>query len=95
MLGKAKKRGWLLPLLAHAAVHGYGSLLILLLVKRDLAWLAIFDFAIHFLMDRVKASPNILNRFKPDNKYFWWCLGFDQMIHHLTHYLIILLILNS
>jgi hypothetical protein len=23
------------------------------------------------------------------NTYFWWSLGFDQMIHHLTHYYII------
>jgi len=23
------------------------------------------------------------------NKYFWWALGLDQSVHHLTHYLII------
>lgn len=23
------------------------------------------------------------------NKYFWWSLGLDQMVHHLTHYFII------
>lgn len=23
------------------------------------------------------------------NKLFWWALGFDQMVHHLTHYFII------
>lgn len=27
------------------------------------------------------------------NKFFWWSLGFDQMFHHLTHYLLIWLIL--
>jgi hypothetical protein len=25
------------------------------------------------------------------NKFFWWSLGLDQMVHHLTHYLIIFL----
>jgi hypothetical protein len=29
------------------------------------------------------------------NKLFWWSLGFDQMVHHLTHYVIIAVICNS
>jgi hypothetical protein len=33
----------------------------------------------------------IENQFK-GNKYFWFALGLDQMIHHLTHYLIIYLL---
>jgi hypothetical protein len=96
------------------------------------AWaLALFDFFMHFMMDRIKASPEMLGRYKPldangyanmrsiidvfksalvldgpidktqytsmraaerritENKYFWWSLGFDQMVHHLTHYAII------
>jgi len=28
------------------------------------------------------------------NTLFWWCLGFDQMIHHLTHYVCIYLMLR-
>jgi len=24
-----------------------------------------------------------------ENTLFWWALGFDQLVHHLTHYLII------
>lgn len=28
------------------------------------------------------------------NVYFWWALGADQMAHHLTHYLLIWLILS-
>lgn len=27
------------------------------------------------------------------NTFFWWSLGFDQMVHHLTHYWIIYLML--
>jgi hypothetical protein len=27
------------------------------------------------------------------NKYFWWALGLDQKAHHLTHYLLIWLML--
>lgn len=66
--------------------------------------LAIFDATIHFWMDRIKAGPKYFGRFKPltaetikvatskelrHNSYFWISLGFDQMIHHLTHYAII------
>lgn len=94
MLGKAKKENWFLPLLAHASVHGAGTLIITLLFAPSLWWLSIVDLVVHFSMDRIKASPNILNRFKPDNKFFWWCLGFDQMVHHLTHYFIIWMIIN-
>lgn len=81
--------------------------------------LAIFDFSVHFIMDRIKASPAMLGRFKAlsanemknilsylptlgkagvkekfgtqlrSNTFFWWALGIDQMVHHLTHYAII------
>jgi len=66
--------------------------------------LAGFDFAVHFTMDRMKAGKKYLGRFKAlagkefatasdeakrGNAYFWWSLGFDQMVHHLTHYAII------
>lgn len=82
-------------------------------------------------MDRIKAGPKYLGRYKTVNKYqldaylqmedliktryaddedmplmlaelnkerdaalketpyFWWSLGLDQMVHHLTHYLIV------
>lgn len=29
------------------------------------------------------------------NTFFWWSLGFDQMVHHLTHYACIYFILNG
>lgn len=123
---------WVLPLAAHAGVHGLFTLAICLIVAPTMWWLALVDFVIHFTMDRIKASPNLLGRFKalsgsefmqikplledverwqgagytnfPDdhkdalarmrnNTYFWWSLGLDQMVHHLTHYLIIFLLL--
>ena len=72
--------------------------------------LAGFDFVVHFFMDRIKAGRKYLGRYKPltakeypgasieakrHNKYFWWSLGFDQMVHHLTHYAIIACIILS
>jgi len=70
--------------------------------------LSFFDFAVHFTMDRLKAGKRYLGRFKPltgqeytnatslqkkHNKFFWWSIGFDQMVHHLTYYAIIALII--
>ncbi len=65
MLGKFKP-GWdfLLPLLAHVGVHGTLTLGIVLLVAPHLWWLCLVDMIIHFFMDRVKAGPKYLGRFK-------------------------------
>lgn len=142
MLGKFKP-GWdfFLPLLAHVGVHGAMTLALCLWVAPHFWWLALVDMCVHFVMDRIKAGPKYLGRFKPltarqfklaaeeayskwedkreklekvhpswaldelkdihvglqkagkkqirDNALFWWSLGLDQMVHHLTHYLII------
>lgn len=137
MFGKFKDKDWIKPLAAHCGVHagltfvysasflGFGNIL-------EFAWLclclSLFDFATHFVMDRIKASPRLLGRYKAlssnefsilmknrewaltvqhedmaqsiderfrRNKYFWWSLGFDQMVHHLTHYAIIFVLLSS
>jgi hypothetical protein len=116
MLGKFRDHGWVLPLLAHVAVHGAMTFGIAVLAgKWQLALpLMLFDSTVHFIMDRIKAGKKYLGRFKalsaneyiqntvlargnPDaqvwakkeiksNIFFWFSLGFDQMIHHLTHY---------
>jgi len=91
MLQKANLKNWVKPLLAHATM----TLLIVLAANPSLWWLSIVDLVIHFSVDRVKASPKMLNRFGIDNKFFWWSLGVDQMAHHLTHYFIIYMILKG
>lgn len=94
MLGKFKGGwGWVLPLAAHAAVHAVFTLAIVCFLKPHLWWLSLVDFMAHFAIDRVKASPNLLGRWKPDNKYFWIALGVDQTAHHLTHYWILAMLL--
>lgn len=100
---------WILPLAAHAGVHAAFTFLIALCVRPGAAiWLALLDFALHFTIDRLKASPDLGGRFKPltketyptatdeqkkSNTYFWWALGADQTAHHLTHYLLIAIML--
>lgn len=97
MLGKFKAKGWVLPLACHTGVHALFTFLIVAVFTHSLKYsliLAALDFTVHFVVDRIKANPNGLGKFKPTDKYFWWALGADQMMHHLTHYAIIYFIIR-
>ena len=96
MMGKFNRKGWVLPLLSHVSVHGFMTLMICsVFVPVWLSFvLALTDMTIHFIIDRIKASPNLLGRYKDRNTPAYWnTLGLDQMVHHLTHYGIILTII--
>lgn len=140
MLGKFKAEGWVGPLSAHCGVHALMTFSIGIYFGFWIALcVACFDFVIHFIMDRIKASPKMLGRYESlskgefkglmdsralcldgikyegseplneesfrrlkeidqrfkGNKHFWWALGLDQMIHHLTHYAIIFAMVYS
>ncbi len=99
MLGKFKADwSFFWPLFSHCSVHACFTLLICSFFTdiKTAFLLAVMDLIIHFTMDRIKAGPKYLGRFKDVmDKKFWWSLGFDQMVHHLTHYLIIYLILTK
>ena len=121
-------RVWIPALSAHAGVHAFFTFYIVVFVMHGYPYfgvplalaLAALDFVVHFTMDRIKASPNLLGRYKSlsardymyykrimeqagnhpnvhiqvnkvfrSNRNFWWALGFDQMVHHLTHYAVI------
>lgn len=90
--------GWefALPLGVHCLVHASICLVILLIFAPSLWWLAFLDFTIHFIMDRLKSGPKYLGRFNDKSKPgFWNAMGFDQMVHHCTHYFIIWVMLTS
>jgi len=83
------------PLAAHCAVHAGITLAVALVVDPKMWWLAPLDFVIHFAMDRIKAGPRYLGRFDdPTSKPYWWAFGFDQMVHHLTHILLVWLLIS-
>jgi hypothetical protein len=86
MLGKFSTGiSWVLPLATHSLVHASFTFLIALVATTGnpiLWWVVLVDFVLHFTMDRLKASPNLLGRFKMHEAKFWWALGFDQMFHH-------------
>ncbi len=87
MLQKSRD-GWsfLAPLALHCGVHAFSTLAVVLYINPSLWWLSALDFAIHFVMDRIKAAPHYLGRFSDIRTHSYWvCFGFDQMVHHLTH----------
>lgn len=84
MLQKFKDKGWVLPLSAHAGTHALGTFLILNLipVRVPFEWtliLALFDFVVHFIVDRIKASPKLLGRYQvlSENYFINISKGYD------------------
>lgn len=133
MLGKFKPYpDYIMPLFCHAMVHFAGTFIIaLFVVPQHAVLLASLDALIHFVVDRIKASPSLLGRFEAlsknemktilaneeyikrfrgtpmahqakednakkirSNTLFWYSLGLDQKAHHLTHYLLIVLMVG-
>ena len=83
--GKEQPSGWFPPLLAHVAVHTAATALIFAALAPAYIWVAAVDFVVHFGIDRAKG---LLNRVFDNNTAktgFWWLLGIDQTLHHLTH----------
>ncbi len=86
---------FLLPLATHCLVHASLTLVICLYFNFSLWWLAILDFVVHFILDRLKSGPRYLGRFNDlKTSGFWNVLGLDQMLHHLTHIYIIYILVS-
>ncbi len=87
---------FLLPLSTHCFVHAVGTLIITLIYAPQFWWLSLVDFTTHFFIDRIKSGPRYFGRFNDLSKAsFWNILGFDQMVHHLTHIYFVYLIVSS
>jgi hypothetical protein len=85
-LGKEARRGWALPLLVHCAIHGALALGLILILQPRLWFLALADFAVHLAVDRCKGFVVATFALTPARSLFWWLLGVDQAIHHLTNF---------
>lgn len=127
-MAKFKATGWFWALLDHAMCHFCFTYVIVYTYSKNAPLtlcLALFDAVIHFTMDRIKASGELLGRYKAlsateylhcmgvlqdcqklnlptdwivakrlkDNKMFWWLLGLDQLVHHLTDIAVIAIML--
>lgn len=95
-VGKDRAEGWALPLFVHCLIHGVLTTLIVAAVVPRLWFMGAIDFAIHFAIDRAKGFTVAHFGVKPGNTWFWWLIGIDQALHHLTGFaLAVLLVANS
>ncbi|MCJ8055096.1 DUF3307 domain-containing protein [Shinella curvata] len=83
--GKDRSEGWLLPLAAHAGMHGAMTAVLFLVVAPPLVWLGLVDMLIHGAIDRLKSVSTRRKALTPRQTAFWWLFGLDQTLHHLTH----------
>lgn len=90
--GKEQPRGWLYPLLAHVAVHAVSTAVIFAILAPAFLWMAAVDFVVHFAIDRAKGLLNRAFDADPTKTGFWWLIGIDQTLHHLTHLVYAILI---
>ena len=83
-IGKDQKHGWALPLLAHCLVHLAVAMVLILIIAPRFWFVALIDFAIHIAVDRAKGFCVSTFAVKPEHQWFWWLIGIDQALHHLT-----------
>lgn len=85
-IGKDQKTGWALPLLAHCLVHLAVSMALILIVAPRFWFVALIDFAIHIVIDRIKGiiASSFGVTLENGHPWFWTLIGVDQALHHLT-----------
>lgn len=90
MLGKFKQFPECVPpLTMHAGIQAVATFLIAMIFAPTYWWFGLVDFVAHFCIDRLKADKRLLGRWNHTSGHFWSAIGFDQMLHHLTHYIFI------
>lgn len=74
----------------HSGLQGVGSFVALAWFFSNwwlLSVVCFVEFLIHYHVDWAKMNLNKHWGLKPDNsEYFWWLLGFDQLLHYLTYF---------
>ncbi len=86
------KRHYLRPLgLAHAGIHGGGTLVVALGFGLNPVWafqIATVDAIVHYHVDFSK--ENIVHRmgWMENEGPFWWSFTTDQALHHMTYLLL-------
>lgn len=77
--------------IAHAGIHGLGTLLVLAPFIGSLSMLfAAIDMLVHYHIDWAKMNISKRYDLQPNNsERFWILLGFDQLLHHITYFVII------
>jgi Protein of unknown function (DUF3307) len=78
--------------LTHAGLHGISSLVVLSFFEFPLftvCALAALDAIVHYHIDYMKENVVKLFRWSPKDKYFWWSISADQMLHQFTYIIMV------
>jgi hypothetical protein len=80
--------------MSHAALHGLGTLFVLMLFPIEFtvcSQVAVADALVHYHIDWAKMNLNKKMGWAPlTSEKFWWLLGLDQYLHALTYIGIVL-----
>lgn len=78
--------------IVHAGIHGIGTFIVLsfFIDIHTSILLATLDMLLHYHIDWAKMNLSRHYDLKPNNsEWFWVLLGLDQLLHHLTYFVII------
>lgn len=77
--------------IVHAGIHGIGTLLVLAPFIGSASMIyALIDMIVHYHIDWAKMNINQHYDWQPHtSERFWILLGFDQLLHHMTYFMII------
>jgi hypothetical protein len=84
-------------LFIHGTQHGIGTLLVLTAFVQsfELAFvLGVLDWILHWHIDYCKTQYLTRRAISIDSRHFWWIQAVDQILHYLTYFLIVLLVIN-
>jgi Protein of unknown function (DUF3307) len=77
--------------IVHAGIHGIGTLLVLAPFIGSVSIMyALIDMVVHYHIDWAKMKVTKHYNLQAHNsEYFWILLGFDQLLHHITYFMIV------
>lgn len=79
----------------HGAIHVFGTIAVLAFFTPAAILLGILDGFIHYNIDWAKMNIGKKYNLLPTNsEWFWTLLGFDQLLHYLTYFLITWIVLH-
>lgn len=94
-----KDWGNFIPLCKHSLIHSGFTFSIAWYKLFDLEFclkVACFDFALYFVIDQIKASPDFKEDFPSFKKWqYWWLFGLEEIVHHISHYIIIYFLMDA
>ncbi len=83
--------------LVHAGLHVLGTSAVFFVIRPSLPvaiGILAGEFVVHYHLDWAKGQFNRMNDLTTQNAMYWWGIGMDQLLHHLT-YLVIVAILAA